>query len=113
MTLMNRNKATVMAHSVQVAGTFWRRLKGLLGTKSFPAGQALIIQPCASVHTFGMQYAIDVVFLDATHRVVKIVSNMEPNRVASASRASYVVELAAGTVSRTVTAMGDVIEWNE
>lgn len=111
MALMNRDKAMVVADSVQVADTFWRRLKGLLGTRSFPVGQALIIQPCASVHTFGMQYVIDVVFLDVTHRVVKIVSNMKPNRIVIASKASYVVELAAGTVDRTGTAVGDVIEW--
>lgn len=113
MTLMNQNQATVVARSVRVAGTFWRRLKGLMGTDSFPAGQALIIKPCTGVHTFGMKYAIDVLFVDARHRVVKIVAAMGPNQVAVASGASYVVELEAGAVQRSGTAVGDSIEWSE
>ena len=52
------------------AHTFFKRAKGLLGTKAWPAGLALWLKPCKQVHTMGMRYALDVVFLDERLRIV-------------------------------------------
>jgi uncharacterized membrane protein (UPF0127 family) len=78
------------------ATTFATRLVGLLGQPPLQQDEALLIAPCRAVHTFGMRYCIDVVFLDERNRVIKIVAAMPPRRIAWCWRARMVVELAAG-----------------
>ena len=113
MTLMNMNQAAILARQVKVADSFFTRLKGLLGTECLPVGQALFIKPCKSVHTFGMRYAIDVIFIDTAYRIVKLIENMPPGKVAAANGAAYVVELPAGTIARTETKVGHKLELSE
>jgi uncharacterized protein len=79
---------------VSLAVTPLRRARGLLGTTDAPP---LLLAPARSVHTFGMRRAIDVVFLDAGLRVVKVVPRLRPWRVAGARTAVAVLELPAGT----------------
>ena len=104
-------RGTVVAERLRPAHTHWTRLRGLLGTRSLPAGEGLWIRPCRQVHMFGMRYAIDVVFLDAAHRVVALVSQLEPGRISPKVRdATSVLELPAGTIGRTGLANGAHLE---
>lgn len=75
---------------------FWARLRGLHAWRSLPWGVGLHLSPCRSIHTFGLAYAIDVVFLNAALAEVKRVENLQPNRVAFCRRAVSVVELPTG-----------------
>lgn len=111
MAIRNTRQNIIIAERTQIAATFWRRLKGLLGTRVLPDGEALIITPCSSVHTFGMKYAIDVVFAGKDGCILKTVHMMEPGRMAACAGSSYVVELPAGTLDRTGTHKGDIIEF--
>ena len=99
-----------MADYVRVADTFWHRLIGLLTTSFLPIGYGLIIKPCSSVHTFGMSYPIDVLFVDGNHCIIKIVANMLPSKASMAIRSKYVVELPAGTARRAACCVGDILE---
>ena len=78
---------------VRLAATRRARLRGLLG-RGPPA--TLLLVPASSVHTCGMRSAIDVVFLDADLRIVKVVRRMPPWRFAAARGANAVLELPAG-----------------
>lgn len=78
------------------ARSFRQRLLGLLGRAPPAPGCALWLQPCRAVHTVGMRYAIDVIFLDDMHRVVRVVARLRPMRVAGCLRARGVLEMAAG-----------------
>lgn len=111
MAIVNTARNIILAETIQIAANFWRRLKGLLGTRELPEGEALMIMPCNSVHTFGMKYPIDVIFIGKDNRVLKTVSTMKPGRVSAAVSASYVVELPAGTLDRTGTCAGDTLEY--
>lgn len=111
MALINVSPNAMLAETTSVASTFWRRLKGLLGTRELPAGEALLIVPCNSVHTFGMKYPIDVIFVGKDNRVLKTVGAMQPGKIAACFGASYVVELPAGTLDRTGTCIGDILEY--
>lgn len=111
MALINVSPNTTLAETTLVASTFWRRLKGLLGTHELPAGAALMIVPCNSVHTFGMKYPIDVIFVGKDNRVLKTVGAMQPGKVAACYRSSYVVELPAGTLDKTGTGAGDILKY--
>ena len=110
MYLKNKTKDQVIANQVLLADTFWKRLKGLLGTSSLPHGHGLLIKPCNSVHTFGMAYPIDVLFVDRNHRIIKIVEQMKSGKASMALSSSYVVELPAGTARQTACSIGDVLE---
>lgn len=78
------------------ARRFLDRLRGLLGHGALTAQAGLWLSPCNAVHTFGLAYAIDVVFLDDRYCVLKRVDCLRPNRVAICLRARSVVELPAG-----------------
>jgi len=86
--------------AIRRADTFRARAKGLLGVRHLDEGDALWLAPCRAVHTFGMRFAIDVVFLDARGKVLRIVPNLPPYRLAVCLRAASVLELAAGTMRR-------------
>ena len=51
---------------LRVADTPWQRMRGLLGYPPLQADQGLLIRPCNMVHTVGMRYPIDIVYIDAT-----------------------------------------------
>ncbi|MFV9503196.1 MAG: DUF192 domain-containing protein [Oscillochloridaceae bacterium umkhey_bin13] len=98
----------MLADSCAEARSFLARGKGLMGHPGLAPGEGLLIDPCSSVHSFFMRFPIDVVFADAQHRVVGLTVAMAPNRpFAGAWRARYVVELPAGTIAATATALGD------
>jgi uncharacterized membrane protein (UPF0127 family) len=75
---------------------FVSRLRGLHAFQGLAWGTGLFIAPCSAVQTFGMRYAIDVVFLDRRLDVVRQVSCLRPNRAAWCPGARAVVELPAG-----------------
>ena len=85
---------------VEVARGWWGRARGLLGRSSLPAGHGLLLAPCSAIHTLGMRFALDVVFLDAQGRVVRLHRQVKPNRllVRGGRGATAALELPAGTV---------------
>lgn len=98
---------TRIATRTRVADTFWRRLKGLLGTDQLAEGEALMIRPCNSVHTFGMRYNIDVAFIGRDGHILKIVHCMRPGAIAICLRASQAIELPAGTLAAIGVRQGE------
>src|SRR5688572_12119833 len=104
--LLNRSKQTVLATEVELADTSWRRMKGLLGQTSedFSGGKGLWISPSQGIHTIGMRFPIDVVYLDKGHRVIHVSHSVPPFRIAAIRlRARSVIELPAGTLAQTQT----------
>lgn len=88
------------------ANTFMQRLRGLLGRTELREHEALHISPCADVHSFGMKYAIDVVFLGDTGEVLKT-GFLKPNSWLKCKGAESVVEFKAGYTARHGIAVGD------
>ena len=74
-------------------------------------GEALVITRCRQVHTFGMRFPIDVLFVNGSGVVVGSRRDMAPRRLSRiAWRGRDAIELPAGTLERTGTSAGDVIE---
>jgi uncharacterized protein len=73
----------------------------------------LWIVPCEAVHTFGMKFAIDVVFLSKKKQILKIRKNMPVRRIAICLRAYSVLELPSGMIDQTGTALGDQLEFED
>jgi uncharacterized membrane protein (UPF0127 family) len=110
IAVRNRTRQTVLATEAEIADTSAKRNVGLLRHRSLPPGQGLWIVPCESVHTFFMKFAIDLVYLDRKKKVRKVRSAVPPWRVSACLPAHSVLELPAGTVKETKTAVGDEIE---
>ena len=96
-----------------MANTHWTRLRGLLGCRasSFRDGSGLWIVPSHGVHTLGMGFPIDVIYLDDAMTVIHIQPDLQPWRFAPVrSQAASVLELPCRTAAETSTAIGDQIE---
>src|SRR5262245_36800974 len=83
----------VLGFRVPVADTRRSRLLGLALLDRERAGEGLLIPRTRSVHTFGMRFPLDLIFLDARGTVVEIRRQVPPHRVARCPRAESVLEL--------------------
>jgi uncharacterized membrane protein (UPF0127 family) len=109
----NKTREKFVAMHATVADGYFSRLVGLLGTTRRWArpGKGLWIVPSHGVHTIGMLYALDLIFLDRNHRVVDVVENIRPFRISKVSfKTDSVLELPVQTVCRTETQVGDQLE---
>jgi uncharacterized membrane protein (UPF0127 family) len=96
--------------SVFVANTFITRLVGLLSRKSLASDEAMLIVPCKSIHTVGMKFTIDVVFLDKENKVLGVSSNVKPYQLRWAPRGTYsVLEVSDGNVNKTGIHLDDLL----
>ena len=107
MALINERTRAPIATDVELAATRATRRRGLLGRDSLSPSSALMLTPCLAVHTAFMRFAIDLVFLDVDGYAVKLVSDVQPWRMAVSARAHSVVEMAAGSLRRHAIALGD------
>jgi uncharacterized membrane protein (UPF0127 family) len=83
------------------------RRRGLLGRAGINEGEVLVIAPCSAVHTFRMQFPVDLVYVRTDGRVIKLRPEVGPNRMSGAWGAFCVIEMAAGMIARTGLATGD------
>jgi len=105
--LCNLTRGTVMAHEVRSASTAWERTVGLIGSPDLAPGGGLWLEPCSTVHTVGMRFAIDVVLLNRAGRVLAIAPNVPPLRPYVSHRSTaIIVELPAGSTLQNVN-VGD------
>jgi uncharacterized membrane protein (UPF0127 family) len=108
--LWNLRTGSPIATRVIAAFDSGSRRQGLLGRRGLPAGEALVLAPCSSVHTAFMRFPIDLLFLRRDGRVLKTSAGVRPWRIRLAWRAFAVVELAAGTLEHSTTVRDDVVE---
>ncbi len=110
MTAYNLTRKKELSSDVKVASSLLERMKGLLGRNCLKDGESLWIKPCNSVHTIGMRFPIDVIFLDKKNRVVAIRKNLPKNRITPIYfKAASVLETASGIIDSTSTKIGDEI----
>jgi uncharacterized protein len=107
LRISNLTRQVELAHCVDVADRPARRRMGLLGREMLSEGEGLWIAPCEAVHTCGMHFPIDLVYLDRARRVTKVRSDVPPWRLSVCLSAHSVLELAAGSIHRTQTSPGD------
>jgi uncharacterized membrane protein (UPF0127 family) len=109
----NRTRQATLADDLRIADTHWTRFRGLLGVSAdrFSHGEGLWIVPCRGVHTMGMGFPIDVIYLSEDQTVVHLESTVVPWRFTPVRwNARTVLELQANTIRSTGTALGDSIE---
>ncbi len=110
MKVWNQTRNTILVERLRLADSFFKRLKGLLGTRELLAGEALLIRPCNAIHMFGMQYALDIAFVSCENRILQTIRALQPGQTAKCAPADYVLELPCGTLDASGTELGDVLE---
>ena len=109
VALYNQRTQALLADRIEIADRGASRRRGLLGRHSLEPGEGLWIIPCEAVHTVGMRFALDLIFLDRKHVVRKIRHSVPPWRLSGALRAQSVLELAAGTLAGADVRVGDTL----
>jgi len=108
MEVFNQTRKTILADNALMANSFFKRACGLLGRRTFTYGQALILKPCNSIHTYFMNFAIDALFVDKNNIVVKTVVGLKPFRLSPIClKSKFVIELPCGAIKSTSTSLGD------
>ena len=109
--IVNTTRQQTIASVVETASNPWASMKGLLGRNSLPKGHALIITGCNSIHMMFMRFAIDVIFIDKHNTVVGLCQNIQPFAFSPIFlKSSCAIELPAGTIHATQTALQDKIQ---
>lgn len=103
----------MLADRAGIADTSQLRRTGLLKHNGLEPGDGLWITPCEAVHTIGMKFPIDVLFLDKKKKVLKVRRDMGRWRMAASLFARSVLELPSGTAAATKTVAGDELEFEK
>ena len=100
---------------VAVAATMLQRMRGLLGFRELPTGHGLLIERCGSIHTVGMRFALDVVFLDRAWQVCRVCRDVRPGRfmVWGGRHATRTLEVSAGWLDVAELVPGTRVTWQE
>lgn len=109
----NKTRETFVATEATLADDYFRRLVGLLGkTKRWAKlGRGLWIIPSRGVHTIGMLFPIDVIFLNKEKEVVHLEEHIRPFRISRVTlKATSVLELPVHTIYHSGTKIGDRLE---
>ena len=112
--IVNLTRKSTLASQSKIAQDPLCRMKGLLGLKDFPTGQALVITHCQSIHMFFMKFPIDVIFCDRQNKVVGLCVDIKPFCLSPIFfKASYAIELPQGVIAASQTQLEDEIQIRE
>ncbi len=104
----NMTRQSFLGLRVHRADTLFGRLRGLLGRTRLAADEGLWVVPSRGVHTIGLLFPMDVVYLDAACVVVHLIEHLAPFRVAPVKiKAQTVLELPIRSVYSSRTQVGD------
>lgn len=111
MKLYHVDRQCLIVHNLEVAEGVRSRTRGLIGHPHLEPGQALMIPGSRWIHTFGMSFPIDVVYVDKKGRIVALTESLPPHRVdRPVLRAQTVIEMAAGEIRRLALKVGERLE---
>lgn len=111
--VVNTRRNVELGSRVGLADGWLGRLRGMLGRPAPESGEGLLLSPCRAVHMFGMRFPLDVAFLDSQGTVVASYPSLGPGcRTRWHRDAVHAVELPAGTLEDSGTALGDVLAWS-
>jgi uncharacterized membrane protein (UPF0127 family) len=113
MIVLHQRTKQVIAHNVVKAESMGLRIKGLMFSKDLKQGHGLLLNPCNSIHTFFMNYSIDVIFISSKNSVIKILRGLKPWKLTWIYfKAVKTLELPGGSIPLDVVE-GDQLEFQD
>src|ERR1700685_3960805 len=108
LCVYNRNREAFLGLSVAPADTLTSRLKGMLGRVRMKPDDGIWLSPSRGIHTIGMLFAIDLVYLDAANRVIHLVEHLGPFRISPIRiKCASILELKSRAIYSSNTQVGD------
>lgn len=109
-SVINTRNGRTLVNFARVALSYRERVTGLLGDFCLPEGEGLLIPSCRRIHTVGMRFGIDVVFMGDDGVVLCLANNLGPGNQVVCAEAHSVLELPGGTIRDTATVIGDRLQ---
>ncbi len=110
-TVVIENSPASAVLQLWLADTFWTRLHGLMFKSQLGKNEGLWLRPCNSVHMCFMRFTLDIVYVDATGKIIKLVRHLRPWwGVSLCWGAHSTIELAAGTIERLGLQCGQYVK---
>lgn len=106
----SHNRKLILPHVLKTS-SIAERMRGLLWHTPLNDGEGLLIQPCSSIHTFGMHYEIDAIFLNKDLTIKKIFSHVKPYRFVMSFGAAMVLEIAADSAAKLGLVENMKLQW--
>lgn len=107
--MLSSDDPKVVFGPVFVAESALDRTRGLLCRSPLRDYEGMLIMKCNCVHTVGMRYPIDIIFLRRDGKILRITENLPPLRMTGCYKADMVLELLAGSTSKLqLTAGGNI-----
>jgi uncharacterized protein len=104
----NQTRECFLSLGVTAADTTFARLRGLIGRFSLKSDEGIWVVPSSGIHTLGVLVPLDLIYLDANHRVIHLVEHFPTFRIAPLRvQSESVLELATHTIYSSQTQMGD------
>lgn len=114
MIAYNVTRNSFVSGNVRVAQNMWQRFRGLLWSDGLKENEGFLIPSCKGIHTFGMTYSIDALYLNEEGRIINLLSGCKPNLAGPVNwKTKSVLELVTGTIERSHTKLGDILIFEE
>jgi uncharacterized membrane protein (UPF0127 family) len=111
LTAINVTRGVHVTQCGRIADNPWTKLIGLLRDRTLEFGDGMWLKPCNSIHSFGMHFPFDAIFLDKKLCVVHLVADMKPWRISKIVFSAHsVLEVPAGMIRQSATDIGDQFE---
>lgn len=112
MKLLKNN--TIIAQNIQKADSFLKKLVGLLNRNNLSFDEGIILEKCNSIHSFGMKFDFDAIYLDNDNKVVRLIENIKPNRIMPiVFKAKKVLETSAGFIQKNNIQIDDQFKFEK
>ena len=114
MRAINTKNEKLIGCKIAVASWFWTKMVGLLNRKNLHVGEGLLIKNCNNIHSIGMKFNFDAVYLDKKNTVVHFEEDIPSGRICKpVLKAAHVLELPSGTVKLTDIEIGNEIKFED
>lgn len=108
--IINTKNNEIIGNEIIYANTPYRRFIGLMGKKEINDGQGVFLTPCNSIHMMFMKFPIDLIFVDRKNKIIHMTENIQPWKISRiVFMAQSVLELPVGTISKTMSEVGDIL----
>jgi len=101
----------IISNNILYANTPIKRLIGLLGRTSFNDIDGLLLTPCSQIHSIGMRFVFDAIYLDKNNKIIALFENISHNRILPYKlNAKSVLELPKGSIIEKNLKIGDILD---
>lgn len=114
MKIYSNKRKNTICQNTKIAKSFSSRLKGLLGLNSFTNFDGLLLINCRQIHSIGMKFIFDAIYLDKNYKILSKYSNIAKNKILPYNiNAKYVLELPSGTIEKYALQIDEYLEFEE